>query len=182
MPVPWMLAMSTLCSCAMRRTSGDDFCRRSSLLVGLGLRRFGVGSRLVPAAVAASARGRLAVIAAAPTAQPAGIAPAPRRLAPSAAAASRRAADHRDDAVDRHRLPFLDLDLGQHARGRRRDLGVDLVGRDLEQRLVAIDRVADLLDPADDRAFGDRLAHLGHHDVGRHCGSLCSVLGFRLSD
>ena len=45
------------------------------------------------------------------------------------------------------------------------NLGIDLVGRDLEQRLVAVDRVADLLDPADDRAFGDRLAHLGHHDV-----------------
>ena len=54
---------------------------------------------------------------------------------------------------------------------RRRDLGVDLVGRDLEQRLVALDRVADLLDPADDRAFGDRLAHLRHHDIGRHKSS-----------
>ena len=64
------------------------------------------------------------------------------------------------------RLPFLDLDLGEHAGDRRRDLRVDLVGRNLEQRLVAVDRVADLLDPADDRAFGDRLAHLGHHDVG----------------
>ena len=77
-------------------------------------------------------------------------------------------ADHGDDAVDRNRLAFLRANLGEHAGGRRRNLGVHLVGRDLEERLVALDRVADLLDPADDRAFGDRLAHLRHHDVGCH--------------
>ena len=32
-------------------------------------------------------------------------------------------------------------------------------------------RVADLLDPADDRAFRDRLAHLGHHDISGHKAS-----------
>ena len=68
----------------------------------------------------------------------------------------------RDDAVDRNRLALGDRDLGEHAGRRRRNLRIDLVGRDLEQRLVAIDRLADLLHPADDRAFGDRLAHLGH--------------------
>ena len=52
-------------------------------------------------------------------------------------------ADHRDDAVDRDRLAFLDADLRDDAGRRRRNLRVDLVGRDLEQRLVAIDRVAD---------------------------------------
>jgi hypothetical protein len=78
--------------------------------------------------------------------------------------------DHRDHAVDGDGLAFLDADLGHHAGGRRRDLRVDLVGGDLEQRLVAIDLVADLLDPADDRAFGNRLAHLGHHNISRHDG------------
>ena len=42
-----------------------------------------------------------------------------------------------DDAVDRNGLAFLDLDLEQHAGAGRRDLRVHLVGRDLEQRLVA---------------------------------------------
>ena len=37
-------------------------------------------------------------------------------------------------------LAFLDPDLGQHAGSRRRNLRVDLVGGNLEQRLVAVDR------------------------------------------
>ncbi len=77
-------------------------------------------------------------------------------------------ADRRHDAVDGHRLAFLDGDLEQHAGRRRRDLRVHLVGRDLEQRLVAVDAVADLLDPPDDRALGNRLAHLGHHNWSGH--------------
>ena len=47
----------------------------------------------------------------------------------------------------------------------RRNLGVDLVGRDLDQRLVGLDPVADLLQPTQDRAFGNRLPHLGHGDL-----------------
>ena len=49
----------------------------------------------------------------------------------------------------------------------RGHLGVDLVGRDLEQRLVGVDVLADLLEPAGDRAFRDRLPQLGHRHV--HC-------------
>ncbi len=79
-----------------------------------------------------------------------------------------RRANRGDDAVDRDRFAFLDADLEQRARRRRRNLGVHLVGGNLEQRLVAIDAVADLLDPADDRALGDRLAHLRHYDWCRH--------------
>src|SRR5215203_4133378 len=73
--------------------------------------------------------------------------------------------DNRNDGVDRNRLAFLDLDLRQHAGPGGRDFRVHLVGRDLEERLVAIDAVADLLDPADNGPLGDRLAHLGHHNV-----------------
>src|SRR6266849_5147918 len=51
------------------------------------------------------------------------------------------------------------------AGGRCRDFGIDLVGRDLEQRLVPLDGVADLLEPFAQRAFGDGLAHLGHEYV-----------------
>ena len=71
----------------------------------------------------------------------------------------------RDDRLHRHRLPFGHEDLGEHAARRRRNLGVDLVRRDLEDRLVALHLVADLLQPLRQRAFGDRFAHLGHHDV-----------------
>ena len=63
-------------------------------------------------------------------------------------------------------VPGCDADLLQHARGRGGDLGVHLVGGDLEQRLVALDLVADLLHPLGDGPLGDGLAHLGHDDVG----------------
>jgi hypothetical protein len=49
------------------------------------------------------------------------------------------------------------------------DLGVHLVGGDLEEGLVAAHRLADFLDPADDGALGDRFAHLGHQD---RCGHM----------
>ena len=71
----------------------------------------------------------------------------------------------RDHRLHRHRLALRDENLGEHAARRRRNLGVDLVRRDLEHRLVALHLVADLLQPLRQRAFGDRLAHLGHDDV-----------------
>ena len=48
-------------------------------------------------------------------------------------------------------------------------LGVDLVGGDLEQRLVGGDRVTDLLEPLRDRALGDGLTELGKRDVSHVC-------------
>ncbi len=48
-------------------------------------------------------------------------------------------------------------------------LGVHLVGGDLDQRLVGRDRVALLLMPFENRAFGHRFAHRGHRDLNR-CG------------
>ena len=58
-----------------------------------------------------------------------------------------------------------DPDLDQDAARRSRDLGVDLVGGDLDQRLVRFDGVADLLEPARDGALGDRLAQLGQRHL-----------------
>ena len=57
--------------------------------------------------------------------------------------------------------------------GGRGDLGVDLVGGDLEQWLVGVDLVALLLEPAGDGALGHALAERGHGDrraaaAGRH--------------
>src|SRR5919204_347412 len=67
-----------------------------------------------------------------------------------------------------HGLVDLHLDALQHPRHRRGHLGVDLVGGDLEQRLVDLDLVALLLQPARDGALGDRLAELRHLDWCGH--------------
>ena len=48
-------------------------------------------------------------------------------------------ADHREIGADLGGLVLRDQDLLEHAGDRRRDLGVDLVGGDLEQRLVDLD-------------------------------------------
>ena len=58
------------------------------------------------------------------------------------------AADAGQHRADLDRLALLHDDLAHDARAGARHLGVDLVGRDLEQRLVGLDRVADVLEPA----------------------------------
>ncbi len=62
-------------------------------------------------------------------------------------------------------LVLLDQDLLKDSGDGGRDLGVDLVGRDLEERLVDRDTVADLLEPTCDGALGDALAELGKDDI-----------------
>src|SRR5919202_532786 len=96
----------------------------------------------------------------------------PRRIAfigsncsPGCALLGRRAADLAELRADLDRLALLDEDLRQRSRRRRRNLGVDLVGRDLEQRLVRLDLLTLLLQPLRDCPLGDGDAHLGHHDV-----------------
>jgi len=63
------------------------------------------------------------------------------------------------------------MDLQQGARGGRGDLGIDLVGGDLDEDLVDLDRVTLLLVPLEDGPLGHRLAHGGHGDLRRgvHC-------------
>ena len=73
--------------------------------------------------------------------------------------------DHREHGADLDRLAFLHEDLRDDALARARHLGVDLVGRDLEQRLVARDRLAFLLEPLRDRPLRDGHAHLRHDDL-----------------
>ncbi len=79
--------------------------------------------------------------------------------------------DHRDLGVVRDRGALLGEDLLEHARERRRHLGVDLVGDDLDERLVLRDRVAGLLQPLADRPLGHALAELGHRHLGHVCSS-----------
>src|SRR5437762_11831160 len=68
----------------------------------------------------------------------------------------------RDERLHGDGLPLLDLDLNELPRGGRRNLGVHLVGRDLEEPLVALYFVAELLEPLAERALVGAFAHLGH--------------------
>ena len=91
--------------------------------------------------------------------------------AASAPPPHRRPTHPGEDGADVDGLAFLDEDLGQTlAPGL--GTGVDLVGRDLEQRLVDRNSVADVLQPPRHRALGDGDAHLRHQnldsDAGRH--------------
>ena len=58
-----------------------------------------------------------------------------------------------------------DEDLGDRAGGRRRELHVDLVRRELHHGLAVLDGVADLDGPLQDGRLGHRLAALGRDDV-----------------
>ena len=72
------------------------------------------------------------------------------------------------DTVFTHGGAFGDFDFLQDAGGGRGDFGVDFVGGDFEQRFVALDFVAGLLQPLGDGALDDGFAHLGHDDVSWH--------------
>src|SRR5699024_9689036 len=75
-------------------------------------------------------------------------------------------ADDGEGGADVDGLVLLGHDLLQGAGDGGGDLGVDLVGGDLEQGLVDLDGVADGLEPLGDGALGDGLAEFGHDDVG----------------
>src|SRR5699024_8443689 len=62
-------------------------------------------------------------------------------------------ADDDEIGADLGVLVLLDQDLLDRPRDGGGDLGVDLVGRDLEQRLVDVAGVADALEPAGDGAL-----------------------------
>ena len=70
-----------------------------------------------------------------------------------------------EDCAYRHVLIRLHREPGHRAGGRRRDLGVDFVGRDLDQRLSLLDEIADGDMPLEDRSLGHRFAHLGHRHL-----------------
>src|SRR6185437_3270415 len=76
--------------------------------------------------------------------------------------------DHRQLGTDGDGFVLRDRDAAQDSRHRRGDLGVNLVRRDLEERLVGLHPLALFLEPARDGAFGDALAQLGHGYGDRH--------------
>ena len=145
-PVPVTVAGSMPCSAAIRATTGETkACARA---VGrrspAGARRLGAPVRARLGSAAGSAVGLR--LGSGSSRLAARRRRAARRGAAAGAAARRRSgADPREQRPDGDRLALLDEDLLEHARAGARNLGVDLVGRDLEQRLVGRDRVADVL-------------------------------------
>jgi hypothetical protein len=87
----------------------------------------------------------------------------------------RLVADDGQTDADFHGLALGNKDLGQYAGGRRRHLGVDLVRRYFEERLVTGDRVADGLHPPSDCSLSHRLAQLRHRDVSQRAIPFRSV-------
>src|SRR5947209_4141189 len=69
--------------------------------------------------------------------------------------------DHSEYRSDLYGFPFLNVDRQQLAARWRWDLGIDLVCRYLEERLVFGYVVADLFQPFRDGALGYGFAHLG---------------------
>ncbi len=77
-------------------------------------------------------------------------------------------ADRPEHVSDLHIRAILMDDRGQYSRLRRRDLDVDLVGLELDERLADGDLIALLFQPLGDAGVDDRLAHLGDDDVSGH--------------
>src|SRR5699024_6497859 len=71
-------------------------------------------------------------------------------------------ADARDDCSDVDGVVFVSEDFYQGACDWGWDLGINLVGGDLQQWFVYFDGVADGLQPLGDGAFSDRLTELWH--------------------
>ncbi len=76
--------------------------------------------------------------------------------------------DDREGGSYLHGVALLNEDLLQRAGRGGGDLRVDLVRRDLDQKVVGFDLIALLLQPLRDRALDDRLAKLRHLDLGSH--------------
>jgi hypothetical protein len=80
--------------------------------------------------------------------------------------------DHGDDFLRFDRRAIGSTDFGDHAGIGRRQLEDDLVGLDVDQILVPLDRLACLLVPADERRLGDRFRQDRHFHFDEHVASL----------
>ena len=76
----------------------------------------------------------------------------------------------RERGADRNLLVHLRDQFRDHTGLRRRNLGVDLVGRDLDHGVALVDEITLGDVPLEDDALGDRLTHFGHLDL--HGGRL----------
>ena len=141
-------------------SSDDCGVRRTLRLRTLRLRRLWLGRLL--ATLVAGLRDRVAVGLVGDLVARAGALGVGLRATRVTTLRGRAVTDDREVGADRHRVVLLDEDLLQRAGHRRRDLGVDLVGRHLEQRLVDLDTVTDPLEPARHGPLGDGLAERRH--------------------
>src|SRR5580765_7867899 len=67
-----------------------------------------------------------------------------------------------------HRCARIELDFLEHAIGRCRHFEHDLVGFEIDEVLVALDRVANLLVPGGDRGVGDGFGQYRNFHFNRH--------------
>src|SRR5262249_22461993 len=166
-PVPRTRLGSTPCSRASRLTMGERNPGRASPLPPRGAGVGGGGGRATAARAGATAGGDLGAgeggggLAAARAGGEWG----PAAAGPVDCGRCARLQDDRDLHADGHGLPFLDGDRADRALGRRRNLDRDLVGHDLDHRLVLADGIARFLEPLRDRPLGDALAELRHDDA-----------------
>src|SRR5262249_4943930 len=77
----------------------------------------------------------------------------------------------REHGIDRDRVALFRQNLGHHASRGRPDFGVNFVGRNFQQRLVSLHRIADLLQPFNDSSLSNGLPHLRHQDISSHSSS-----------
>jgi hypothetical protein len=82
--------------------------------------------------------------------------------------AGRAVVDDGKLSAHRNRLVLVNRDTAQNAGRGGRDLGVHLVRRHLEERLIHLHALAFLLQPARDGALGDALTELRHGYGDRH--------------
>ena len=85
-----------------------------------------------------------------------------RRVAAVARRGGRIWVDLGKDLTDLDDVVWCGENLGDHAGGGCRNLGVDLVGRDFDKSVALGDLLALGDMPLEDRSLGDRLPHLGH--------------------
>ncbi len=160
-PVPVTVCGSTPCSAAMRATTGEtnvrpfpDAAPGASSAGGGGASGASAGGSTTAPGMGAGAVGSCAGA----TGSGADGASAPRRE------------DRCEERSDLDRLPLGHEQLSDDPVAGARDLGIDLVGRDLEQRLVTGDGLTRLLEPLRDRSFRHGDTHLGHHDLDLRSG------------
>jgi hypothetical protein len=83
--------------------------------------------------------------------------------------------DHRDQLLAGHGGACFELDFLEHAIDRRGHFQHDLVGFQVEQVLVALDRVAGLLVPGGDGGVGHGFGENRNFDFGGHEGVLSGM-------
>ncbi len=164
-PVPTTAAGSMPCSSRSLRTTGEStFCSAADPAAG-GADASGAGAGAGAGGTAATTGGGAGGAGGAAAAAGGGAGAGSAAADPFGAGRGPAVGDDGQAHAHVHRLALGDEDLGDHPARRGGDLGIDLVGRHLEERLVPLDRVADGLVPLGDRALGHGLAQLRHGHV-----------------